>query len=148
MAIPQLTADGNLPEGLHDATLAEIEQTFGSFNGSEVRVRLFERLQEFFTAVAQWGNAAEILLDGSFTTSKQRPEDIDIILVYRADFDLQSQVQPMEYRLINRKRARRAWGFDVIPATANSAEREKWIDYFSKDTRTGLHSKGLIRIQP
>lgn len=148
MPIPALTENGALPEGLHDATLEEIEHTFGSFNGSDVRVRLFEQLRAFCQEVRFWGNAAEILIDGSFTTNRQRPGDVDIILVYRADFDLQSQVQPLEYRLINRKRARRAWGFDVIPVTANSPERDKWVRYFSRDTRTDLQGKGLLRVQP
>ena len=148
MAIPGLTENGTLPEGLHDTTLEEIEREFGSFNGSDVRVRLFEQLRVFCREVRFWGNAAEILVDGSFTTNKQKPTDIDIILVYKGDFDLQSQVQPLEYKLINRKRARRAWGFDVIAVTADSPEREKWVRYFSRDTRTGLEGKGLIRIQP
>jgi hypothetical protein len=148
MPIPPLDVRGVLPEGLHDATDDEIEIQFGSFNGSDVRVRLFERLTSFLAAVRFWGNADEILIDGSFVTSKQRPTDIDIILVYRRDFNLQSEVRPQEYNLVNKTRARRVWGFDIKPVTADSPARDAWIGYFSKDTRSGLEGKGLVRITP
>lgn len=148
MPIPAFIAQGTLPQGLHDSTLEEIEDRFGEFNGSDVRVRLFQRLRLFLQEVRFWGNADEVLIDGSFVTDKQRPTDIDIILVYRGDFDLASEVQPQEYNLINRKRAKRVYGFDIFAVAANSPEREKWVSYFSQDTRTGLQGKGLLRIHP
>jgi len=148
MPIPQLDDRGVLPEGLHDATVEEIERRFGTFNGSDMRVHLFQRLVAFLQVVRRWGNADEILIDGSFVTDKQRPTDIDIILVYRRGFDLQSEVRPEEYSLINKTRAKRMWGFDVKPVTADSPEKDKWMGYFSRDTRTGVEGKGLLRIIP
>ena len=147
MPIPDMNG-GILPRGIHDATMAEVEQRFGIFNGSDVRVRLFERLTHFVREVGFWGNADEILIDGSFVSEKQRPTDIDIILVYRRDFDLGSEVRPQEYSLVSKKRAKRVWGFDVIPVIADSQERDKWIGYFSRDTRTGIENKGMVRIRP
>lgn len=146
MPIPDFDGEGVLPAGLHDATLGEIEERFGSFNGSDVRVQLFERLVRFLEAVGRWGNVDEVLIDGSFATRKERPSDIDIILVYRAGFDFGSEVVPEEYNLINRKRARRTYGFDVIPVAADSSEREKWLGYFGADTKSGVRSKGLVRV--
>lgn len=148
MPIPELTAAGVLPAGIHEATLAEVEAQFGMFNGSDERVRLFQRFEQFIQDVHFWGNVEEILVDGSFVTSKQRPSDIDLILVYRADFDLGSQVRPQEYNLINKKRARRVYGFDVFPVPSGSIEREKWVSYLSEDTRSGQEGKGLLRVTP
>ncbi len=153
MPIPPLTRLGILPAGLHDTMPHEIEKRFGRFNGSNMRMRLFGRLVRFLEAVRRWGNVEEILVGGSFITEKQRPTDIDIILVYRADFDLRSTVRPEERNFINRRRAKRAHtiallsGFDVVAVTADSPERQEWLGYFSADARTGLQGKGLLRIR-
>jgi hypothetical protein len=148
MPIPEFTEQGVLPEGFHDTNLEQIEDRLGRFNGSDLRVELFRRFRLFMQEVRFWGNVEEIMIDGSFVTNKQRPSDVDIILVYRADFDLASEVRPQEYNLISRKRAKRIYGFDVIAVTAHSPEREKWLGYFSNDTRTGLQNKGLLRLRP
>jgi Family of unknown function (DUF6932) len=148
MPIPDLTAQEVLPEGLHEATLEEIEGRFGRFSESDRRVGLFGRLRQFVRAVQFWGNAEEILVDGSFVTGKPRPTDIDIILVYRENFDFGSDVRPEEYNIINKKRARVTYGFDVVAVASSSPERGRWLAYFAADTRTGLRGKGLLRIRP
>lgn len=148
MPIPQLTSEGFLPPGIHDATLQELEDRFGRFQGSDKRPELFRSLAAFVREVRTWGNAEEILVDGSFVSAETRPSDIDLILVYRADFDFSAPVRPAEYNLLSRRRARRAYGFDVIPVLANSATRDQWIAYFSEDPRCGCTAKGLVRIRP
>ena len=42
------------------------------------------------------GIVAAIVIDGSYVTKKQEPEDIDVIIVLRTDFDLGQPLRPFE----------------------------------------------------
>jgi len=44
--LPEFDEDGDLPVGIHEATLAEIEERFGRFTVSDRRVRLLVRLRQ------------------------------------------------------------------------------------------------------
>ena len=46
MPIPALNSNGLLPVGIHVATIEEIRQRFGSFDGSDRRIQLFTRLEQ------------------------------------------------------------------------------------------------------
>lgn len=78
MAIPPLTAAGLLPVGVHDATLEEVEDVFAS---NECRVELFRNLERLLEVVRRFGFFKGIVLDGSFVTNKEIPEDIDAVLL-------------------------------------------------------------------
>jgi 5'-3' exonuclease len=47
----------------------------------------------------RWDFAQELLIDGSFVTAAATPNDIDVVLVLRADYDLLQEVSPFEYNL-------------------------------------------------
>jgi hypothetical protein len=98
MAIPDLDAEGLLPEGLHDCTLDEVEERFGQFQRSDRRVRLVAELRKYCAELKDVGIARFIVVDGSFVTAKEEPGDIDILLAVRADADLSQDLRPFEYR--------------------------------------------------
>ncbi len=84
MAIPAMTPAGLLPPGVHDATLAEVEQAFGSRN--DRRVELFQKLTQFLDVARALGLFQAVITDGSFVTDKDAPGDIDaVLLLPRAD---------------------------------------------------------------
>jgi hypothetical protein len=70
MPIPALTTDGFLPEGIHDCSLAELQERFGHFQRNDVRPRLFERLSKFIQQAVATGLVTSIIVDGSFVTSR------------------------------------------------------------------------------
>ncbi len=74
MSIPELGANGELPLGAHVATMQEVENRFG--NSSDRRKLLMAGLK---SAVEQFEKAEvkKIFVDGSFTTDKEAPNDID-----------------------------------------------------------------------
>lgn len=78
MSIPDLTEHGLLPDGVHDATLTEIEARFGSAN--DRRRELFSKLSSFCRVLAGLPFANELFADGSFVTDKPSPGDIDAVL--------------------------------------------------------------------
>lgn len=73
MPIPKLDQSGELPEGVHEASLNEIKIAFAT---NKKRRELYEGLQK---AVSQFKDAGVvyILVDGSYTTNKESPNDID-----------------------------------------------------------------------
>src|SRR5688572_16803624 len=97
MAIPALTAEGYLPEGVHDCTLDELRGRFGQFQGSDARCRWFDRLQSFVRDAAATGFVNSIIVNGSFVTSKDIPNDIDLVLVLKRGHDFSALLRPFEY---------------------------------------------------
>jgi hypothetical protein len=84
MAIPVMTPAGLLPPGVHDATLPEVEQVFGSRN--DRRVELFQKFTQFLNVARSFGLFQAVIADGSFVTDKDVPGDIDaVLLLPRAD---------------------------------------------------------------
>lgn len=146
MPIPPLTDLGFLPPGVHDATLEEVEERYGRFRSSEKRVELFTKLRQYLTELTTWGHVQEVLIDGSFVSSKESPNDIDLIIVYRQSFDISTEVSPSEYNCLKGSRARAIFSVDCFAVFAEDPTYQKMTTFFGQDTRrTGL-SKGLIRI--
>src|SRR5271166_565531 len=82
-----------LEPGVHDATLEEIERHFAL---SGRRMELFRKLKQYVADVKLTTWACTILIDGSYVMPPVvEPNDIDIILVLPADWDL----SPTNFRL-------------------------------------------------
>lgn len=86
MSLPPFTADGDLPEGIHPATLADVDERFG--RGGERRQEVFTRLQRIHDLARRSGGLDRIIVFGSFVTAKPEPNDVDVVLVMRDDFEL------------------------------------------------------------
>jgi hypothetical protein len=86
LALPDFNILGDLPQGLHKATLAEILDRFGA--GSEARQRASAVLQQIHRLAAATGKLERFIVFGSYITSKREPNDVDIILVVADDFSL------------------------------------------------------------
>lgn len=74
MPIPNLASNGELPPGVHEASLEELEQMFGSSND---RRKLLMKGLYGAVDVLKVGGVGKIFIDGSFTTDKEDPNDID-----------------------------------------------------------------------
>lgn len=76
--LPALTPNGLLPAGIHTATLEEVERVLGSTNLR--RTTLWNKFMQWLTLLRQEGLAISIFMDGSFTTAKPLPGDIDLVV--------------------------------------------------------------------
>ena len=112
MPIPALDENGILPAGLHECTADEIEATFGAFNASDRRPRLYGDLAKYLAEVRSANVGKYLVVDGSIVTAKPNPGDIDVLLVLRDDLDLNVQVPPFEYNARSKKYVRKAYGSD------------------------------------
>ena len=81
MPIPDLDENGFLPPGVYDCTLEEVQQRFGRARVNFQRSELFAKLKEYVKEAQSTKLVKAIILDGSFVTNKETPNDIDMIVI-------------------------------------------------------------------
>src|SRR5665213_1346293 len=86
MSLPEFNSQGELPDGLHKATLAEVLERFEP--GSDARREATEVLLRIHQLVTAIGKLDRFVIFGSYITAKPRPRDIDVVLVMKDDFSL------------------------------------------------------------
>ena len=84
MRLAPFNAKGDLPSGVHRATLAEVRERFG--HGTPERIIVTERLQRVIALVQGTGKLERVFIWGSYVTDKPEPGDIDLFLVMSPDF--------------------------------------------------------------
>ena len=82
--IPPLNAVGELPPGIHAATLDEVEAVFGK---TPKRRILFDGLKRALQNLKGAG-VRRVFIDGSFVTLKVEPNDVDGCWEWNEDVDL------------------------------------------------------------
>jgi hypothetical protein len=82
---PDFDDNGDLPPGIHQATLAEVIEHFG--RGTPQRRVMARRLERIYTLAAETGHLARFIIFGSFVTAKPDPADADIFLLMEDTFD-------------------------------------------------------------
>ena len=86
MALPNLNYAGELPEGVHQATIDEVIAQFGS--GTSQREIITERLRRIYQLAKGTGNLQRLIIFGSYITAKPEPNDVDVVLIFDDDFDV------------------------------------------------------------
>jgi hypothetical protein len=86
MPLPLLNSKGELPEGVHQATMDEVLTQFGG--RTPHRQAVTARLQRIFQLARATGKLARLVIFGSYVTSKPNPNDVDVVLVMDDSFDL------------------------------------------------------------
>jgi hypothetical protein len=86
MIWPEFDANGDLPVGIHQATLVEIMSHFGV--GSVRRRLVAERLERIHGLASSTGQVARFMVFGSFVTAKRDPGDVDIFMIMEDSFEI------------------------------------------------------------
>jgi predicted nucleotidyltransferase len=86
VTLPAFNEDGDLPPGVHGATLSEVLARFSQ--GSVQRAAVADRLTRLYQLAISTGQVARVAVFGSFITAKAEPNDIDILLLMEDTFDL------------------------------------------------------------
>jgi hypothetical protein len=91
--VPQFRDDGYLPEGLYLASEAEVTFRFGT--SSRRRRRLALRLRRWIE-LARLIGGRRLLVDGSFVTRRDEPNDIDAVILLPIDFQrqIEDEIEP------------------------------------------------------
>jgi hypothetical protein len=146
MSIPALNQNGFLPIGIHPCDLQEIKLRFGTFNRSSRRSELFGRLAAYVEEVRAADIAERLVIDGSFVTAKQEPNDVDLILVVKAAHDFEADLNPTAYNVVSKRRVNRRFGFDLLVARAGSLEYLRWTEFFQQVRLEPGRVKGILEL--
>ena len=84
--IPAFNPEGELPVGVHSATLGEVLSRFGGPSSGRRIVAV--RLERVYRLAAGTGHLARCIVFGSFVTNKHEPNDVDLLLIMDDRFDL------------------------------------------------------------
>lgn len=96
MILPDFTASGDLPPGVHPASLEETVGRFGT--GSDRRKLLGLRLERVYRIASETEHLARFVVFGSFVTKKREPGDVDVFMIMDDAFDaasLAAEPQPL-----------------------------------------------------
>ena len=139
--IPEFRQDGYLPDGVYLATEAEVTFRFGT--ASRRRIRLILRLRRWIELGRRVG-AKRILVDGSFVTMKESPNDIDAVILIPDSFQQQvdrgfEPAAELEEMLVTRSP-------EEIFAAEDEQDWNDWVEFFSRTRETDGRRKGLVEI--
>ncbi len=131
--LPPFDDFGNLPQGIHRCSVAELVKRFGS--GSEERVAEISELVRFIEA-AKTAGVRRLLVNGSFVTDKLSPNDVDIVFLPATDYPRHSE--PLDNDDL-------VWPFLQIITAADDADFEAWANrQFATDRRK--RPKGVVEV--
>lgn len=139
---PNSVGDGYLPEGLYLASVAAAMFRFGS--STPRRRRLALRLRRWVELTRLVGGR-RLLVDGSFVTAKDEPNDIDAVVLLPADFERQVErsieaALELEEMLLTRRP-------EEILAAEDEADWSEWVEFFSRTRESDGRRKGLVEIE-
>ena len=140
--IPQFNANGLLPHGTYPATLEEVIERFG---GNKRRRELLKGLSAALTLLRLAG-CRRVFIDGSFVTSKERPNDIDVCWdINGVNPDV---LDPVFFDFDNGRAAQKArFGVEFFPAQVPEGLTGKtFLEFFQVDKHTG-EPKGIIELE-
>jgi hypothetical protein len=122
-----------LPPGVHEATLAEIETHFARFQRSGRRITLFGHLKAYLDAVMKTGWACSVIIDDSFVMPLvDEPNDIDLILVMPANWDMTADLRPFEYNVVSKAYTKREYKIEVYAVLPRSEQEQSYLELFQQ----------------
>jgi len=137
-----------LKPGLHDFSLSEVGNHFlQNFPDSQTRHSLILGLNAFVSHLARVGVPIELWIDGSFTTQKENPNDIDLVIFSpAADLNaLPLGKQQLFQALTDRASIKQNFGCDVLFCPAEDLDlRSYWRGWYGFDRNE--RPKGIARV--
>ena len=131
--LPPFNDFGNLPQGIHPCSMAELVARFG--NGSDEWAAEINELVRFIE-VAKTAGVRRLLVNGSFVTDKLSPNDVDIVCLPGTDYPRQGL--PLDSDEL-------VWPFLQIIIAADDADFEAWATWqFATDRRK--RPKGVVEV--
>ena len=148
MPIPPLNASGFLPPGIHSATLDEIRAAYGS---NIPRSDRCTGLEEFVSLVRGINLIRYVYVDGSFTTNKAAPDDVDVVIELPMPNTLGGSAQPLA-QLFNEPLIKSVYHVHPMPVPFGSTSG--FVEYFQSERMQVLQTlklpksfrKGILRV--
>ena len=131
--LPDFDDNGNLPPGIHRATIEEVEQRFGV--GSLERDVEAKELKDF----VEWARTAgirRVLINGSFITLARSPNDVDVVILPGNNLPTDARTRIEED----------VWPFLQVFVALDEADFLEWAEYDFATDRMG-NTKGVVEIE-
>jgi len=110
--LPEFTETGDLPAGVHEASLAETVARFGA--GSDRRKLLARRLERIHQIASETGHLARFVVFGSFVTDKHETNDVVVFMIMDDNFDTRSLVGEPRLLFVDHGTAQDHFGVSVF----------------------------------
>lgn len=144
MPLPEFDSHGDLPIGVHRASLDEVVARFG--HDTPQRQLVSARLLRVHELASGTGKLERFIIFGSYVTAKPDPNDVDIILVMRDDFqeqDYTDEVLPV----LDHLRSQRELGASVFwtrPGAVLLETFDEFVAYWQVTRELGR--RGIIEV--
>ena len=142
--LPSFNDDGVLPPGIWPCEMAELAQRFAVFRRTDRRLRLYGQLENLLRETLRTGVVVEVIIDGSFVTDKDEPNDIDLILGLPSGYDLDAAPFWIG-NVLDEKRLARRYKFDVRIAPIDNTRYFERLDLYQQ-IRDTSERKGVVRL--
>ena len=141
--IPEFEESGNLPKGVHKASLQETELSFGATSAR--RKWLFCNLSRIVELAKSTGSLEQVFIWGSFVSKKESPQDLDLLLVMDESFDFDS-VSEETSNVFDHARARILFSADIFWAKASIGQEvlDLWLETYQM-TRE-FEPRGIVEV--
>jgi hypothetical protein len=141
--LPEFNQDGNLPEGIYQVTETEVLRRFAS--SSARRKWLGEKFQELVSVAKATGYLQRVILWGSFISSKESPNDLDVLLVMDADFAPEQLLKDNQL-LFDHTQAKLRFQADVFWTKASIGQSivDLWLDTYQ--TTKDFKRRGIVEV--
>ena len=144
MPLPDFNAAGDLPPGVHRATLREVIERFGATGGQ--RALCTARLAHVSELARRTGHLRRLIVFGSYITAKGDPNDVDIVLVMDDAFRFE-ECPPELRALFDHALAQARYGasiFWIRPGMLMEETVEDFIAYWQ--IKRGGDKRGIVNI--
>lgn len=133
MVLPRPRTDGTLPPGQH--SIADLSDLFVAFPATSARRQILNAaLTRLVEVVRDLALGTSLVIDGSYTTGKPEPEDVDVAMLSTGADETVTlqrlQVEGVDLNLL-----------EVFVLTTQPGF-ERWVHFFSTD-RTG-QARGVV----
>ncbi len=142
--IPALRADGTLPPGVYAA--ADWNEVQARFGGNRRRNALLRKLRAGLENLRDAG-CPFVFLDGSFTTSKAQPNDVDGCWEWTPQVDLAVlDIAFVRLTPADRQHLKTRYGMDFFIADMTEAGSGQPFSEFFQQDRNGQR-RGIVRLE-
>lgn len=142
MSIPNLE-NKYLPPGIHDCNFLELKYNFGNNNK---RIELIDKLTKYILKVQKVGLTGWLIINGSFVTSKDFPNDIDVVLIIKGKYPLSRTISQEEYEVISPNIVKKNYKIHLFIRINGNPNSNDMIEFFSGVREDPDFKKGILRI--
>lgn len=136
--------------GFKEITIYQLDACFlEPFKNQERRLYLIGKFKAFIAEFNSLGISAEVWIDGSFTTTDEDPQDIDMVfLLKQSEVDSLSLGKKVIFQqlLVDHEKVKIAYNCDVYFIDAEEVDARNYYTKLFRMERNGLNEKGIFKL--